>query len=88
MKVHVRDKYASVVQWCGRFQGDEKFWLDHIHLPDGISVWKKAHKDDSLRFRRTTAEDFQAFEKAVKELDAKGVQWNNRPADFVEAASS
>ncbi len=88
MKVHVRDKYASVVQWCGRFQGDEKFWTDHIHLPDGISVWTKAHKDDCLRFRLTTAEDFLAFEKAVKELDAKGVQWNNRPADSVEAASS
>jgi hypothetical protein len=83
-RIHVllHDSYASVEQYCGRFVGDIEFWQSRTGQP--TNTWTKRHKDDCLRFRLSTAEDFAAFEKAVGELKATG--WSNAPVDVIEVA--
>jgi len=84
--VYLHSNYASVVQWCSRFIGDVEFWRSLVSSHE-VSTWTKVRKDDCLRFRLSTAEDFAVFQEAINSK-LKTVQWSNAPADLLQATSA
>lgn len=84
--VHLRAGYALVVQWCNRFPGDVDFWRSRVSAPDHVSTSTKVRKEDCVRFRLSTAEDFAAFEKAI-DSELKNAQWVKAPADPAQTSS-
>lgn len=79
IKVYARNDYAAVAQWCGRFPGDVAFWTSKVHPSGGVREGTKVHKSDVLRFRLCTAEDFCAFEEALKSNELLQAKWSSTP---------
>ena len=75
---HVDARRTSAYVWqTGRFVGDIEFWQARLSTPDSVQTVKR---NTCLRFRLQSAEDFEAFRRAVGK-DFEGVDWIMEPVE-------